>query len=292
MQFAPVIRSVTTPLGVVTLTLLIVYGIYKLIFENRILSSLDSKDTAKVVGRIVNWLGVLALIALCLVLAQPYLLGRSTPDGNKLNQIQNAMTASFNQGLYDAADIRAQEALKIDPNNPGALNMRGIVAFYSGNYQPAVQYFTDSLKADPNDSLVIQNLANAYIEVGGYQRAIDLYNSAKDVRPSWSFGMGRACLYGEKFDDALSNLEPVASDYYHGAARVLEAAALVGSANNERNRMKRPALLSKASANLREGIAQDSKFWEGIFNGTTRDIHGSHTKETVLLGQLFKKIHG
>jgi tetratricopeptide (TPR) repeat protein len=216
------------------------------------------------------------------------IVAERNPNQDEVNQLLNAMTAAFSQGEYDNADRKAHEALKIDPSNPRALNMEGAVAFYRKDYQSAVDNFSASLKLR-NDTVVTMNLADSYVEIGGYEKAIELYKSIDDGKPDLSYALGRAYLYEDNYQEALKHLQPVPSSFNHGSARVSEAAALVGMANNTANPSQRASLLSKASDKLREGLAEDTKFWEGIFDGNTTDIHEGHSKQILLLGSMYQK---
>src|ERR1700730_7327889 len=91
-----VARSVDTPLGVASLALLVLYAIYKLLIEKRIFPQVTPSAAANLIGRMIHWLGVLALVALVLVLARPFVLNGKTDNG-ELNQRKNAMTAAYSQ---------------------------------------------------------------------------------------------------------------------------------------------------------------------------------------------------
>lgn len=201
----------------------------------------------------------------------------------EINQRIQAMLVNYNEGWYDAADRLADKVLELAPDNYRALNMKGSVSFYRGNYQSAVEYFSKAVQSKPGDFIITKNLADSYVELGGYQRAIDLYKSIEDAKPDWSYSIGRAYLYANMFSEALRFLQPVPTEYNRGTARVLEAAALAGLAREEANTKDRAQLISKAQEKLQKGVDRDPGYWDGILSGKQRDIHEGYTKPRLLL---------
>lgn len=63
-----VASSITTGIALSALAILVLYGIYKIIFENKVLSKVTQADTAKLVTKIINWVGIIAFVSLILTL--------------------------------------------------------------------------------------------------------------------------------------------------------------------------------------------------------------------------------
>lgn len=53
------------------------------------------------------------------------------------------------RGNWDAANIAANEALRINPNSPDALTLRGLVLFLGGKLPTALQHIHSALHLDP-----------------------------------------------------------------------------------------------------------------------------------------------
>ncbi|KAF8194641.1 hypothetical protein BJ912DRAFT_1030944 [Pholiota molesta] len=53
------------------------------------------------------------------------------------------------RGSWDAANIAANDALRLNPNSPDALALRGLVLFLTGRLPAALQHVTSALRLDP-----------------------------------------------------------------------------------------------------------------------------------------------
>ena len=197
---------------------------------------------------------------------------KTTTTRLEVNELVSAMLANYNDQAYDFAEERADEILKLDPNNWRALNMKGSVAFYRENFLDAATYFTRASQLNPI-RIIKMNLADTYIELGAIARALDLYRSVEDGRPDWSYAMGRALLYDGKFQESLKYLEGLPSHFKDGSPRVIEAAALAGLARNELDAVKRNELFRRAKNKLQAGETQKPDYWGGILSGNKKDIH-------------------
>ena len=77
-------------------------------------------------------------------------------------------SAYFNRGLayghkgdFDRAIRDFDQAIKINPNYPDALNNRGLAYISQGQFDRAIQDFDQVLKLDPKDADAIRNRAMA-----------------------------------------------------------------------------------------------------------------------------------
>ncbi|KAF8159184.1 hypothetical protein B0H34DRAFT_841719 [Crassisporium funariophilum] len=55
----------------------------------------------------------------------------------------------LSRGNWEAANMAANDALRLDPNSPDALSLRGLVLFLTGRLPQALQHFTSALRLDP-----------------------------------------------------------------------------------------------------------------------------------------------
>ena len=238
----------------------------------------------------------LGFIVLCVTVISLFLIAVSNPTRpmngpfkeildktqkqNEKAALIATMFANDSEGLWEAAD----KILKLDPNDHRALNMKGSVAFYSGQYQRALEWFEKAHAAAPEEKEYAYNLAFAYVEVGGYQRAIEDYMKLKDATPRWSYNAGRAYFHSGDYKTAKALLEAVPTSYYQGRARVLEAAALVGMTASENSPEVKKTLLSTAKSKLREAADADRQYWRAMLVERKNDIHESYRKSIELLG--------
>lgn len=262
-------------------------------FILRVLTALSAAAVAAVIPGFINIKlgrgatfglragGALAVFALVFSVNPPEII-RGREEVLVASMFQN-----YSSGLYDDAERIAERILAQTPNSHAAWNIRGGVAFYRRNYQTAVENFEKAvrLKRDP---VYVSNLAYAYVEVGGYGRALEELESINDGKPDWSFSMGRTRLYAGEYQKAVTYLQPVPTTFWRGAARILEAAALVGLAQNETNPVRQAALRKEAEQKFLEGYKSDRAYWKGILTEESYDIHLGYTKPIALLKELTK----
>ena len=109
-------------------------------------------------------------------------------------------------------------------------------------------------------------LGRAYLYVGNYERARELLS---EVPTSFGYGVGNKAL---------------------GRARILEAAALVGLVNREKDLKNRTNLIFKAKELLSKGRNQDKAFWDGIFIAQKRYIHEGFKEPVSILKNLYAEL--
>jgi thioredoxin-like negative regulator of GroEL len=265
-------------------------------FLLRVLAAISAAGVAAVIpgmlhvkigqGRLftIRAAGALGVFALIFAVNPPELL---RPPGEATLA---AMDRDFAQGLYDDASRYADQILKVNPNDAEALNTKGGAAFYAANYPSAAEYFRRAHLSRPDDDIVTSNYANALVETGAYQLAVELFKSIDDGKADRSFTLGRAYLYAGNFSDAQKILEGVPLNYWHGAARILEAAALI--AQERDNTPSRSDFRDRANQKFREGYLSDKIYWVGIFSGQQRDVHLTYELPVRLLRSIYHKESG
>lgn len=260
-------------------------------FFLRILSALSAAGVAAVIpgflqfnisrvgGVTLRAGGALAVFALIYLVNPPTLVGAVT-EGKKA-----AMLSNYSQGLHDDALRVAEEILKTDSKEPEAWNVKGGVAFYRRDYKNAVAFFKNAVERKPKSTIYKNNLAYAYIERGFFLKGIEILESIKDNTEDWEFSIGRAYVYSGQLKDAKKHLEGVSSDYWHGASRILEAAALAGLAENATDKAEKASLIETATEKLRRGYNIDTAYWDDIFAGG-HDKHLGYTEPLKVLRKM------
>ena len=79
----------------------------------------------------------------------------------------------YNIGDYERLIERCDELLKIDEDNPAALNYRAIALYYLGRYDESLKLLDYNLRLHPTNPYVLNNRALVYIALGEYQNALD-----------------------------------------------------------------------------------------------------------------------
>ncbi|KIJ65490.1 hypothetical protein HYDPIDRAFT_110587 [Hydnomerulius pinastri MD-312] len=133
---------------------------------------------------------------------------------------------------WDAANIAANDALRLDPNSPEVLALRGLVLFLSGKLPQALQHVASALRLDPGheqasqlrkrvkDVERLKEEGNTAFKSGNLQEAVDRYTECLDrigeVDEEGKGGQIRATLLSnraatlvklEKYDEALADTE-------------------------------------------------------------------------------------
>jgi len=89
---------------------------------------------------------------------------------------------------FKLAEQKSSEAIKIDPNNASALNLRGIAFLNQNELQNAIADFEHSIAVDSTNYKAFYNLGLAYIQnrnfdlaIKAFKNAIELNNSESDL---------------------------------------------------------------------------------------------------------------
>ena len=190
-----------------------------------------------------------------------------------------AMWTSLNAGDFDPAEARANEVLGLDPNNSRALNGKGAIAFYRGQYQQASELFGQAHNLAPTDRSINLNLGDAFVELGAYNRALTHYKAVTDNKQDWVYKMGRLFTHRGNFREAISYLEALPNEYksstiHIGSSRFVEAAAYAGlsrEAGSQTNEGKQYTDLAKKKLFL--ALQQDKEYWTQVLQGSKHDMH-------------------
>lgn len=180
------------------------------------------------------------------------------------------MTA-LNHDEYEAALRKADQILQVAPRHYRALNTKGSVYFYQGDFREAAGYFEAAHKQNSDSANITMNLADAYVELGWYDEAVRTYDSVRSSSPEWWYAQGRAYLFAGRYQDAERLLALVPTNFNRGTARILRAAALAALSAPD------------AATELRVGLDQDPVYWEAVLSGRRVEKRESYNKVAKLL---------
>jgi tetratricopeptide (TPR) repeat protein len=86
------------------------------------------------------------------------------------------------------AELLYREVLKVNPNEPDALHLLGVVANRAGRPEIAVRYIRQALLTRPGEHIFHSNIANAYIAAGDVKTAIAHYREALRLNEDYVLG--------------------------------------------------------------------------------------------------------
>lgn len=84
----------------------------------------------------------------------------------------------------DLAKRAYQQALRLEPNYPEALNNMGAIFYGHRSYRKAEKYYLKALKLDPNQPSILSNLGTAYFADRKAQLGIEAYRKAFALDPT------------------------------------------------------------------------------------------------------------
>lgn len=98
----------------------------------------------------------------------------------------------LSRGNWDAANIAANDALRLNSNSPDALSLRGLVLFLSGRLPQALQHATSALRLDPGHEPAqrlrkrvkeverLKEEGNSAFKIGKLEEALTKYSECLD----------------------------------------------------------------------------------------------------------------
>src|SRR5438270_453064 len=121
---------------------------------------------------------------------------------------ENQASAYFNRGVayhdkkqLDASMRDLNDAIRLRPEFPAALNSRGNVYSDQGQYDQAIAAYNEALRLDPNHKLAYYNRGNAYADKAEYARAIEDFDKYLELDGSDPDGFNnRGHAYLQKGD--------------------------------------------------------------------------------------------
>jgi tetratricopeptide (TPR) repeat protein len=99
------------------------------------------------------------------------------------DSILDKASRDLKDGKIDAAANDAQQAEKLDPNNPETANLLGIVASKKKDYPEAVSQFNRALTENPKFYTAKFNLADTLMLQGSYDQAHSVLEELSQIDP-------------------------------------------------------------------------------------------------------------
>lgn len=138
------------------------------------------------------------------------------------------------QGLYEVAEQRINEALKLLPNEPLLQFAKAELLFETGRFSEAARIYEELHGNDKSFAgiLLAERLAEVYRSGGGYETALDYYMEALEekVAPDLLFGSAYAAFQAEKYELAIKQLEDLKEldpDYFSAYLLLAESYAML-----------------------------------------------------------------
>jgi tetratricopeptide (TPR) repeat protein len=78
------------------------------------------------------------------------------------------------------------EAIRLQPDNPAALNDRGNQYSLSGDFKRAIADYDEAIRLDPGIALTFENRGMAYEYLRDARRAIESFNEAIRLKPDYA----------------------------------------------------------------------------------------------------------
>ena len=119
--------------------------------------------------------------------------------------VKDSRASTVEDGMRRDLDL-ARQRLKIDPNDPGAINLLGYYAYLAENWSMTEAAFQKLIELYPEDAAGYNNLALVYKRTGEYVREEGLYRKALELDPLDSNVLNNlaVCLAHQgRFDEAL-----------------------------------------------------------------------------------------
>jgi Flp pilus assembly protein TadD len=116
----------------------------------------------------------------------------------------------LDKGLFDEAEARFRQAVKLKPTYAAAYNNLGNVYFRRGIYEQAIEFYKKALGFDPNYPEIYNNLGNIYENVGNHNQAIYTYREALRIRPQFAEAhnnLGITYYHLKMYDEAIQEYE-------------------------------------------------------------------------------------
>jgi tetratricopeptide (TPR) repeat protein len=110
-------------------------------------------------------------------------------------------------GDLEKADKICKKILKVNPNHPDALHLRGFIAYQTGKHDRAIDLFNKAIQRNPNDPVYYYNLSLPLIAQQKWNEAISCYQKALQLKPDLipaHVNMGNLLQQLGRMEDAIS----------------------------------------------------------------------------------------
>ena len=146
--------------------------------------------------------------------------------------------ANLQSGRLGDADVECAAVLEVQPGHADALEIRGLIAAQSGDYQAAARYFHQALGRAPQRSPVtLSNLAEALFRLNKPAEALLLLREAIAIAPTYAIAYGKLALALS----ALGRIDEALETCREGLVHAPEEPQLSGIAAGLLLTLQRPA---------------------------------------------------
>jgi len=122
----------------------------------------------------------------------------------------NKSLESLRNSNLASAELYLKQAIRLQPNNPHALRLLGVISAQQQHYPEALNYLNASLKFLPKNPLTLSNLGNIFLELKEYNKALDAYDKSIKIDPTyaeaWS-NKGNVLSELERYDEAITQYD-------------------------------------------------------------------------------------
>lgn len=111
-------------------------------------------------------------------------------------------------GRLPEAESHYQRVLQVDPNNPDALHLLGVIAHQVGKNEIAVELFGRALMHKPDYPEALSNCGNALQALDRYEEALVAYSRALSINPDYAeahYNCGNALVSLKHYEAALKS---------------------------------------------------------------------------------------
>ena len=157
----------------------------------------------------------------------------------QLLSILNQAIHHFQSGNLQESERLLVKIIQIEPVNPPALQILGLIKATQGNYLESSKLLKKAVKCNPNDPGLIYNLAKVLSESGNDNEAITFHEKAAKLTPNnpdiW-INFSKSLVKTKKFQQAFSaidkaiNLSPNNADAWNNRGAVLKELGKIGEA--------------------------------------------------------------
>ena len=162
-------------------------------------------------------------------------------------------------GRFAEAEAIYRRVLSVEPNNPDALHLLGVIEHRAGNTERVVELIGAAIAANPRVPAFHNNLGNALKDQGKLEQAVAAYLRALALRPDYAEAhnnLGNAHRELGRLEDAVAA--------YH---RALTARPEYAEAhNNLGNALKEMGLAEEAIASYHKALAANPEYAEAHSN--------------------------
>jgi tetratricopeptide (TPR) repeat protein len=110
-------------------------------------------------------------------------------------------------GNLEKADKICKKILKINPNHPDAIHLRGFIAQQTGRHDKAIELISKAIQRNPNNPFYHYNLALPFISQQEWNEAISCYQRALELKPDLipaRVNMGNLLQEQGRMEEAIS----------------------------------------------------------------------------------------